>query len=127
MSASPTVLVIIVTWNKKAYVVDLLQSLQRLSYPAERLDVVVVDNASSDGTAEVLNRDFPGVHVIENSENLGGTGGFNTGLRYAFAQPEGKYDYLWLLDNDVQVHRNALTELVTLLESEQDAAVAGST
>ncbi|HDR52796.1 MAG TPA: glycosyltransferase family 2 protein, partial [Mariniphaga anaerophila] len=66
-------------------------------------------------------------HVIENSENLGGTGGFNTGLRYAFAQPEGKYDYLWLLDNDVQVHRNALTELVTLLETEPDAAVAGST
>lgn len=127
MSASPTVLVIIVTWNKKAYVVDLLQSLQNLRYPSERLDVVVVDNASSDGTAEVLQRDFPGIHVIENSENLGGTGGFNTGLRYAFAQPEGKYDYLWLLDNDVQVHRNALTELVTLLESEQDAAVAGST
>jgi GT2 family glycosyltransferase len=127
MSASPTVLVIIVTWNKKAYVVDLLQSLQRLSYPVERLDVVVVDNASSDGTAEVLKRDFPVVHVIENSENLGGTGGFNTGLQYAFAQPEGKYDYLWLLDNDVQVHRNALAELVTILEPEQDVAVAGST
>jgi len=127
MSASPTVLVIIVTWNKKAYVVDLLQSLQRLSYPAELLDVVVIDNASSDGTAEILKRDFPGIHVIKNSENLGGTGGFNTGLRYAFAQPEGKYDYLWLLDNDVQVHRNALTELAKLLESEQDAAVAGST
>jgi len=127
MSASPTVLVIIVTWNKKSYVVDLLQSLQRLTYPVQQLDVLVVDNASSDGTSEALKRDFPGIHIIENSENLGGTGGFNTGLRYAFAQPEGKYDYLWLLDNDVQVHRNALAELVALLESEQDAAVAGST
>ncbi|MDW7773254.1 MAG: glycosyltransferase family 2 protein [Desulfobulbaceae bacterium] len=127
MNSFPTVLVIIVTWNKKSYVVDLLQSLQRLTYPVQQLDVLVVDNASSDGTSEVLKRDFPGIHVIENRENLGGTGGFNTGLRYAFAQPEGKYDYLWLLDNDVQVHRNALAELVALLESEQDAAVAGST
>ncbi|MDH3329463.1 MAG: glycosyltransferase family 2 protein [Desulfobulbaceae bacterium] len=127
MSTLPSVLVIIVTWNKKSYVVDLLNSLQKLSYPVEQFDVLVVDNASNDGTAEVLKRDFPDVHVIENSENLGGTGGFNTGLQYAFEQPEGKYDYLWLLDNDVQVHYNALSELIDLLESEQDVAIAGST
>ncbi len=127
MSTFPTVLVIIVTWNKKSFVVDLLNSLQKLSYPVERLDILVVDNASSDGTANVLKSDFPHVHVIENSENLGGTGGFNTGLQYAFEQPDGKYEYLWLLDNDVQVHYNALSELVTLLEAEQDVAIAGST
>ncbi len=75
----------------------------------------------------MLKKDFPNVQVIENSENLGGTGGFNTGLQYAFDQPDGKYDYLWLLDNDVQVHYNALSELISLLESEQDVAIAGST
>jgi GT2 family glycosyltransferase len=127
MSALPRVLVIIVTWNKKFFVVDLLNSLKKLSYPEDRFDVLVVDNASSDGTAEILNNDFPNVHVIRNSENLGGTGGFNTGLQYAFRQPDGKYDYLWLLDNDVQVNRHALAELIALLEEEQDAAIAGST
>jgi GT2 family glycosyltransferase len=127
MSKFPTVLVIIVTWNKKSYVVDLLRSLQKLSYPVQQLDLLVVDNASNDGTVEVLKKDFPHVHLIENKENTGGTGGFNTGLQYAFAQPEEKYDYLWLLDNDVQVHCNALSELVSILEAEQDVAVAGST
>jgi GT2 family glycosyltransferase len=127
MSEFPAVLIIIVTWNKKSYVVDLLHSLHKLSYPAQQFDILVVDNASNDGTVEVLKKDFPHVHLIENSENLGGTGGFNTGLRYAFGQPEGKYDYLWLLDNDVQVHHNALSELISILESEPDVAIAGST
>ena len=127
MSDFPTVLIIIVTWNKQTFVVDLLNSLQKLRYPVERMDIVVVDNASTDGTVEVLKNDFPHVHLIENQENLGGTGGFNTGLAYAFAQPEGKYEYLWLLDNDVQVHRDALSELIVILQSEQDVAVAGST
>jgi GT2 family glycosyltransferase len=127
MSKFPAVLVIIVTWNKKSYVVDLLNSLRNLSYPAQQLDVLVVDNASNDGTVEALKKDFPHVHLIENSENLGGTGGFNTGLRYAFGEPDGKYDYLWLLDNDVQVNHNALSELISILESEPDVAIAGST
>lgn len=127
MSEFPAVLVIIVTWNKKSYVVDLLHSLHKLSYPAQQLDVLVVDNASNDGTVAVLKKDFPHVRLIENSENLGGTGGFNTGLQYAFGQPDGKYDYLWLLDNDVQVNHNALAELIAILESEPDVAIAGST
>lgn len=127
MSHFPTVLILIVTWNKQSFVVDLLNSLQRLEYPGEKMDVVVVDNASTDDTVEILKSDFPHVHLIENQENVGGTGGFNTGLAYAFAQPEGQYEYLWLLDNDVQVHHKALSELIAILESEQDVAIAGST
>ena len=65
--------------------------------------------------------------MIENSENLGGTGGFNTGLAFAFEQTQERYDYLWLLDNDVVVHKNALKELVNILEKESDIAIAGST
>lgn len=123
----PKVLVIIVTWNKQSYVVDLLNSLAKLHYDKEKIDIVVVDNASSDETVPIVKREFPYVHLIENSENLGGTGGFNTGLSYAFNQPENKYDYLWLLDNDVVVHPHALSELINLLEDEPDVAIAGST
>ncbi len=50
-----------------------------------------------------------------------------TGLAWAFEQSAGKYDYLWLLDNDVVVHKNALSELVNTLEQNPDAAIAGST
>ncbi len=124
---APRILIIIVTWNKKDYVLNLLGSLDSLSYPREALEVVVVDNASEDGTVEALKQQYPHVNLLCNEENLGGTGGFNTGLAWAFQQAEGRYQYLWLLDNDVLVHRDALSELVDVLEQQADIAVAGST
>jgi len=127
MSTTPRILVIIVTWNKKNYVIDLLNSLSNLDFPRTQLDITVVDNASSDGTVEALQRLFPEVHLLVNAENIGGTGGFNTGLSWAFSQPEDRYDYLWLLDNDVVVHKHALSALLTVLEQNPDVAVAGST
>lgn len=127
MSQTPAILIIIVTWNKKQYVLDLLDSVMTLDYPTEAIDILVVDNASNDGTAEVLRAQYPHVHLIYNAENLGGTGGFNTGLQWAFSQSENRYKYLWLLDNDVLVHRRALAELVAVLETQPRIAIAGST
>ncbi len=121
----PKVLIIIVTWNKKQYVLDLLGSIKTLNYPEQDIDIVVVDNASNDGTAEAIREQYPHLHLICNPENIGGTGGFNTGLKWAFGQTQ--YQYLWLLDNDVLVHHNALIELVNLLEQKADVAIAGST
>ena len=125
--SSPRVLAIIVTWNGKEHVLSLLGSLKRISYPEEKIDVIVVDNASSDNTYEAIQENFPGIRVIRNKENLGGTGGFNTGLGRAFQEPGGRYDYIWLLDNDVLVHRDCLSELIKILSEKKDAAVAGST
>ncbi|MEL0586496.1 MAG: glycosyltransferase family 2 protein [Candidatus Thiodiazotropha sp. (ex. Lucinoma kazani)] len=119
------VLIIIVTWNKQQYVIDLLNSISILNYPHESMDIVVVDNASTDSTVELIRQQFNDVHLICNEENIGGTGGFNTGLAWAFEQ-QG-YDYLWLLDNDVRVHKNALIELLNVLEEQSDVAIAGST
>ena len=116
------VLVIIVTYNKKEYVGNLLTSLLQIDY--KNYDVVVVDNASTDGTVEHLTAHFPGVKLIRNNENTGGSGGFNTGLNYAFGMDD--YPYYWLLDNDVEVSKEALTELVRVLDEHRDIAVAGS-
>ncbi len=121
------ILIIVVTWNKKKYVLELLDAIHHLDYPSALLDVVVIDNASSDDTVVAIQQQFPQVHLICNQENIGGTGGFNTGLQYAFAQPENKYQYLWLLDNDVLVHRRALNALVEILDKNTDIVVAGST
>ena len=119
------VLIIIVTWNKQQYVIDLLNSLGSLNYPQQQMDIVVIDNASTDDTVALIQQQFSDIHLICNDENIGGTGGFNTGLAWAFEHQD--YDYLWLLDNDVQVHKNALIELVNVLEKSEDIAVAGST
>jgi GT2 family glycosyltransferase len=126
-AATPRVSVIVVTWNKKDYVLQLLASLGNLTYPRECIDILVVDNASGDGTLEAIIEEFPEVRVIRNPENLGGTGGFNTGLRSAFDLPYDSCQYLWLLDNDVLVHRHALSDLVDVLQRHEDIAVAGST
>jgi len=124
---TPKVLIIIVTWNKKFYVLQLLNSLKNINYPNEAIDIVVVDNASNDDTVPAIQQQYPQVHLIQNSENVGGTGGFNTGMQWAFDQPDGQYEYLWLLDNDVMVHCNALSQLVNILESHADISIAGST
>lgn len=120
--SEPKVLIIIVTFNKKEYVSNLLHSLRGITY--KNYDIVLIDNASSDGTVEFLAKEFPHLHLIKNAENTGGSGGFNTGLGYAFQQ-EG-YEYLWLLDNDVEVADAALSKLVAVLDANADVAVAGS-
>jgi GT2 family glycosyltransferase len=126
MPKTPKVAIIILTWNKKDYVLTLLGCIKDLDY--KNYDVIVVDNASTDGTVEALRKSLPdvhlNVHLIVNSENLGGTGGFNTGMKYALGK--GIYDYLWLLDNDVEVDSHALSTLIDVLESSKEIAITGS-
>ncbi len=99
-----------------------LDSVYRSSY--RDFDVVVVDNASEDGSVEAVKAAFPQVKVLENPRNLGGAGGFNTGLRYALENQ--KYYSIWLLDNDVTVDPQCLEELVAELRKSGQNAVVGS-
>lgn len=113
---------VVCTWNKRDDLLECLASLAKVA--GEPFDVVVVDNASSDGTAEAVRRRFPAVKLIVNTKNLGGAGGFNTGLRYVL--DAGKYRSAWLLDNDVVVDPGALTGLRAEFDRDQTVAVAGS-
>ena len=122
---SPTVQVVIVTWNKKADVLSLLEQLRSIRYPRSSLSIVVVDNASTDGTGAAILSDYPDVHLISHDENRGGAGGFNAGMRWTLAH-RPHTDYLWLLDNDVQVHPDALIEMVRVMEARPQAAICGS-
>jgi GT2 family glycosyltransferase len=119
---TPRVGVVIVTWNKKEHILSLLDDLAAHSYP--NWTVLVVDNCSADGTVEAIGRNHPWVRVLPLPHNLGGSGGFNAGLR-AMLQ-EGGYDYVWLLDNDVSLEPGALDVLIEALEARPDAGVAGS-
>jgi GT2 family glycosyltransferase len=121
-SSLPKVAIVIVNWNKKSDVLTLLDSLRDLNYPD--YDIIVVDNASTDGSVEAIRERFPDIELIVNKENLGGTGGFNTGMRCAIQK--GTYKYIWLLDNDVRIQTNTLTELVTVMENDEKIGIAGS-
>ena len=116
------VTVVIVNWNRRDCVMGLLDSLQSIDYGCVR--VVVVDNASTDGSADVIKAHSLPVVLLENTENLGGTGGFNTGIRYALDNLDQKY--IWLLDNDAAVTPVTLARMVDVMESDPRIGVVGS-
>lgn len=119
---SPRVLIIILCYNGVADTLACLESLQRVEYPS--FDLVVIDNASSDGTPEVVRARFPQVKVIENGANLGFAAGNNVGLRYALRHG---YDYALLLNNDTEVAPDFLARLIDAAESDPKIGAVGPT
>ncbi len=113
---------VIVNWNRSEDIVRLLDSIALIDY--KLLNIVVVDNASTDDSVEAIKNHEQDVILIENQSNLGGTGGFNTGVRHALEHLE--QDYIWLLDNDATVDPGALTALVSSMNMDPLIAVAGS-
>lgn len=115
-----TVAAIICNWNKVEEPLQCIQSLQGFN-----LDIILIDNGSDPTLRIALKKQLPPhVHLIENKENLGGSGGFNTGIRFALEQQ--KYTSLWLLDNDVVVDKGALDPLIAALREDPQRAVVGS-
>jgi GT2 family glycosyltransferase len=108
----PSVEIVVLTWNGLADTERCLDSLERLSYPGHR-QILVVDNASDDGSPTTLRSHFPGITLLENRRNLGYAGGNNVGLRHALDQG---VDYVWLLNNDTTVDPESLTCLVEAAE-----------
>jgi GT2 family glycosyltransferase len=103
----PLVYVITLTWNQKQDTLACLESLSQMSYPHYRL--LLVDNASVDGTAEAVRKRFPDVEVIVNPQNLGFPGGFNVGIRHALTR---KAEHVFIINNDTLVDENILDELM---------------
>jgi GT2 family glycosyltransferase len=108
----PLVWAVVVNWNGREVLEPCLRTLLASSY--QNLSVLVVDNASSDGSAQFVGEEFPSVRLAEQSSNLGFAAGVNAGLQ--FALNEGA-DYVLLLNNDIELDGDAVTALV-------DAALA---
>jgi GT2 family glycosyltransferase len=98
------VVAVVLSWNGREDTLACLRSLE-----GEGIDVVVVDNASEDGTAEAVT----GAEVIRNERNLGYAGGMNVGIRRAL---ERGADAVLLLNNDVEVEPGAVAALVGALD-----------
>jgi GT2 family glycosyltransferase len=81
----PSVAIIILNWNNPADNLARLRSVAALEYPAERLQVIVVDNGSTDDSVARIRAAYPDVTLIETGANLGYAGGNNVGIRYALA------------------------------------------
>ncbi len=111
--------VIIANWNGAHLLPTCLDALRRQRF--QDFETLVVDNGSSDGSLELLARDYPEVRVLPLAENRGLAGGTNVGIR---AVPES--EIIVTLNNDTEAHPDWLGELVGALEAHPEAGSAAS-
>jgi len=110
--------VVIVSWNVKEF---LQKNIERLSESQGVIsaELVVVDNASSDGTAQMVRDQFPDVRLISNNQNLGFAKANNQGISVSHAR------HVLLLNPDMAVELDALQKTVDYLDAHPDAGVMG--
>lgn len=118
----PVVCAIVVNWNRCSETLACLASLARATYPS--LTVVVVDNASRDGSVAAIHRAHPSAELVTSAENLGFVGGCNAGVDRA--RQHGA-DYVLFLNNDAEVAADAIGLLVAELEANASGGAAGPT
>ncbi|AKT52393.1 glycosyltransferase [Arsenicicoccus sp. oral taxon 190] len=114
MPDATTVVAVVVTWNRRELLRETLAALRAQTHRLAR--VVVVDNASDDGTGELLRDELAAgtgdLEVVTARHNTGGAGGFALGIRHALGDAGTACDALWLMDDDTVPTATALAELV---------------
>ncbi len=139
----PTLAIIIVSWNVRELLRGCLRSVADSLVAGDlAYEMIVVDNASADGTPEMLRAEFPAVHLIESGANLGFAAGNNLALRELGARsqvpgvrlPDASLasdpwhltpDYVLLLNPDTEVVGGAITRLVAELEARPELVAVG--
>ena len=112
----PPVSVIILTYNGSQYIQPLLDSLSNQSYPKERTEILVVDNASTDETLSITRKKFSHVKVVAIEKNIGYAAGNNHALRHA------SHDLLVFLNQDTICHPGFLLSMVNLMAADKTLA-----
>lgn len=110
--------ILVVNWNTAAFLSRCLESLRAASLPHE---VIVVDNASTDDSVEMVRRDHPGVRLLALDRNVGFSAGNNRAMEAAAGR------YLLLLNPDTEVRPGALEDLVAFLDANPEVGIAGPT
>tara|TARA_B100001250_G_scaffold413928_1_gene449810 strand:+ start:382 stop:1293 length:912 start_codon:yes stop_codon:yes gene_type:complete len=111
----PLVSIIIVTWNRKEDILDALNAIDSQTY--SNLEIVVVDNGSSDGTVEEIRRLYPGYKLVCLSSNVGCEEGFNVGI----ANSTGSI--LIFLDSDAFFEDNGIAKIVERFNKYPDLGI----
>lgn len=111
---------VVLSWNTAELLEQCLESISStVSGRQGAVEVIVVDNGSTDNSVEMVKRKFPEVKLIENKKNLGFTKGNNIGIKKA------KGEYIMLLNSDTIVKNGALERMVEFLDSSPEVAIVG--
>jgi hypothetical protein len=115
--------VIVLSWNCEKYVTSCLKSLLAIDAGSDHLEIIVVDNASSDGSVDLIRKNFPNLTLIQNQTNLGYAEGNNVGIRYAMQKNS---DFIWIVNPDVTVDKASLKELLAAAKKFPAGGIFGS-
>jgi hypothetical protein len=110
--------VIIVSWNAKDYLVTCLHSLISELKEVDT-EIIVVDNFSSDGSSDIVEKIFPAVKLIRNDKNLGFAKANNIGIKVSSG------DYVCLMNSDIVVKKNCIHLLLEYMDSNANVGVVG--
>jgi GT2 family glycosyltransferase len=110
--------IIIVSWNSKGFLLECLESLGAESQ-AGNMDIIVVDNASTDGSQGSMKEKFPSVKLIQNKTNLGFAKANNIGIR------ESRGRYICLMNSDIKVLGNCIDRLYKYMEQHPSIGIVG--
>ncbi len=113
----PPVSILILNYNGVMHLKSCLPSLERLNYPPGKLEFIVVDNASKDGSIEYLRSYHRRIRITENASNLGFTEAYNRAI------PGAKHELVLVLNNDIKVEPGFLAPLVAALEQDKRLAM----
>ncbi len=104
--------ILIITWNGRHHLEMCLSSVKNLIYP--NIEIIVVDNGSTDDSIEFLRKNYPEVKIVHNKTNLGFAGGNNAGIKVVTGE------FLLLLNNDTKVTRTFVTEMIKVIEVDEE-------
>ena len=108
--------VIILNWNRKNDTQECIRSCKNLNKKNLNIEIIVVDNASEDGSISFLKKQKE-IAFLKNKKNLGFAEGNNVGIKYAL---KNKADYVLVLNNDTKLHKDILVQLVKEAQKRKD-------
>ena len=113
----PRVSVIVLNYNGLAFLNACFSSLRQVDYPKDKIEIIMVDNASVDGSIDYAKNNFPDIKILRNDSNLGFSRGNNVGLR------EARGEFVLILNNDTRIDRDCIRAMVEVARSDDRVGI----
>ena len=111
--------IIIPTHNRREKIVRLINSIKHNTYPSNKIEIIVIDDASSDGTSEIIKKLYPNIKLVRNNVELFPSKCRNLGVKMS------RGDFIFFIDDDIVLHEDTISELVKVLANYNKLGLVG--